>query len=142
MKKNNFTYSFTSSQSPDKIFALLQDIPQWWSGFYGENINGESKKPGDEFTFEAGGGMHFTKQKLVEAVPGKKISWLVTDSRLSFLSDPTEWKGTVITFDILGSDDTTTVTFTHEGLVPQIECYDQCSAGWTSYLGQLKEKLQ
>lgn len=142
MKKENFSYSFKSSKTPETIFSLLLDVDQWWYGIYGETIKGESHQLNDEFSFEAGAGMHYSKQKLIELIPAKKIVWLVTDSRLSFLSDTGEWMNTKIGFDISRKEDKTEVTFTHEGLTPQIECYDQCSAGWTGYLDNLSKKLE
>lgn len=138
----NFTYSFTSSKTPSAIFEFLLHIEQWWSGKYEETIKGKSEKVNDEFTFKAGGGAHYSKQKLVELIPNKKIAWLVTDSKLSFLSDTSEWIGTKICFDISKEDNKTKVTFTHDGLVPEIECYDACSVGWTQYMEQLKNKLK
>ncbi|MFY0253531.1 SRPBCC domain-containing protein [Chitinophaga sp. 30R24] len=142
MKKENFAYSFTSSKTPEAIFSLLLDVEQWWSGLYGETIKGESRQLNDEFSFEAGGGMHYSKQKLIELIPTKRIVWLVTDSKLTFLSDPGEWTNTKISFDISREQDKTLITFTHEGLTPQIECYNQCSAGWTGYLDNLTKKLK
>jgi hypothetical protein len=138
----DFTYSFTSSKTPAEVFQLLLNIDQWWSGQYEETIEGESKKVNDSFTFHAGGGAHYSKQKLVELIPNKKIVWQVTDSNLSFLSDTSEWTGTRICFDISMEDNKTKITFTHDGLVPEIECYDACSGGWTKYLGELKKKLK
>jgi len=138
----NFTYNFTSSKTAEEIFEILTDIEQWWSGLYGETINGKSKKINDEFTFKAGGGAHYTKQKLIEIIPNKKIVWLVTESELTFISHPEEWVNTKIEFDISKEGNKTKVTFTHEGLVPEIECYKDCSMGWTGYLEQLKKKLQ
>lgn len=138
---NNFTYSFTSSKTAAAVFELLLHIDQWWSGQYEETIKGESKKINDEFTFKAGGGAHYSKQKLAELIPYKRITWLVTDSELSFLKDTREWTGTKICFDISTEDNKTKVTFTHDGLVPQVECYEACSSGWTKYLGQLEQKL-
>jgi hypothetical protein len=138
----SFSYSFTSSKSPETIFELLLDIDKWWSGFYSETISGKSQAVNDEFSFNAGGGVHYSKQKLVELIPNKKIVWLVTDSNLSFLSDTSEWNDTKICFDISAEGKKTKVTFTHDGLVPQIECYDQCSSAWSQYLEQLQEKLK
>lgn len=142
MKKENFTYSFTSSKSTKDIFELLLDIEQWWSGLYEETIEGKSRQLNDEFTFKAGGGMHDTTQKLVELIPNKKIVWLVTKSNLSFASNPSEWTNTKICFKLSNEEDKTIVTFTHDGLVPQFECYDACSGGWTAYLDNLKKKLK
>lgn len=142
MKKENFTYSFKSSKTPKEIFELLLNIEQWWSGLYGESIKGKSQHVNDEFSFKAGGGMHYSKQKLVDLIPNKRIIWLVTDSNLNFLNDTGEWNNTKICFDILSEENKTMVTFTHKGLMPQMECYTNCSDAWTNYLERLEKKLE
>ena len=139
---NNYTYSFTTSKSPQEVFDLLLNVEKWWSGIYEETITGKSQKLNDEFSFSAGGGMHFSKQKLVELIPNKKIVWQVTESNLSFLNNPKEWENKKLVFGILEKENETQVTFTHEGLEPKIECYDECSNAWTQYLYNLHEKLK
>ena len=138
----DFTYSLTTRSKATEVFDLLLHIDQWWSGVYGETIKGDSSRLNDEFTFTAGGGMHYSKQQLTELVPGKKIGWEVIDSKLTFLKKTDEWTGTHICFDITTSGDKTKLTFTHKGLVPEIECFDNCSVGWTKYLQQLQGKLK
>ena len=142
MNKNNFSYSFKTSKKPGEVFELLLNIEQWWSGLFDETIKGESRNVNDEFTFKAGEGAHYSKQKLIEVIPNKKVAWLVTDSNLSFLKDTSEWNGSKINFEISSESDATTIAFTHEGLVPQLECYDACSGAWTGYLDNLKKKLK
>lgn len=141
MKKQSFSYRFTTPQSPEKVFERLQNIPQWWSGLFNETIEGKSAKTNDEFTFSAGEGMHFSRQKLVELVPNRKIAWQVTDSKLTFLENTSEWNGTQLQFDLSSDGKITTVTFTHDGLVPQMECYGNCSSAWTGYLEKLEKAL-
>ena len=141
-KKENFTYSFLSSKTPDVIFELLLTVEQWWSGLYNETIEGKTQLLNDEFTFNAGGGVHNTTQKLIELIPNKKIVWLVTNSKLTFLGNPSEWENTKICFELSKEGDKTIVTFMHDGLVPQIECYNNCSVAWTNYLENLKKKLK
>ncbi|MFL5789354.1 MAG: SRPBCC family protein [Flavisolibacter sp.] len=141
MKKENFTYSFNSSKTPEAVFRLVLDIEKWWSGLYEETINGTSQKVNDEFTFNAGGGAHYSKQRLIDIIPAKRVVWLVTDSKLNFLTNEAEWTDTKICFDISSEGNKTKVTFTHDGLVPQIECYNGCSGAWTKYLEKLEQKL-
>ena len=69
-----------------------------------------------------------------ELIPDKKIVWMITDSKLTFLKKPDEWTGTRIIFEILKKESKTQLVFTHEGLVPEIECYDSCSPAWSRYL--------
>ncbi len=141
MNNNDFTKTFQVEQSPAEIFEVIKDVRGWWSGLYGEEFEGSSEKPGDEFTFRAGGGAHYSKQKLAELIPNKKIVWLVTDSNLNFLEKPNEWIGTKICFDISKKGDKTQVRFTHVGLVPKIECYNSCSSAWSQYLQQFLSPL-
>lgn len=141
MANKNFQFSFTTSQNASEVYNQLLDVRNWWSGLYNEIINGNSLKLDDEFSFNAGGGAHFSKQKLIALVPDKTIKWLVTESNLSFLTKTDEWNNTKICFDIEQVEDKTKVTFTHEGLVPQIECYGGCSSAWTKYLENLENKL-
>ena len=75
-------------------------------------------------------------------IPEKKLVWLVTESNLSFLSDSAEWTNTRICFDISQEGYETNVVFTHDGLVPQFECYDGCAGAWTKYLEHLEEKIK
>lgn len=137
----DFSYDFNTLKSTEEIFNLLLDIEQWWSGIYAETIEGKSQKINDEFIFTAGDGAHYSKQKLVELIPNERIVWLVTDSSLKSLSNPSEWNNSKIQFEITKNGDKTKVEFKHEGLTPQIECYDRCSGGWMRYLEQLKKKL-
>ncbi len=139
----NYSFDIESHQSAKAVFALLLNIKKWWSGIYGETITGKSQKINDEFSFSAGEGMHFTKQKLIELIPYKKIVWEVIESNLSFLENPKEWEHTKLRFDILEkAGNKTKVTFTHQGLSPEIECYEQCSNAWTQYLNNLRENLK
>ena len=80
--------------------------------------------------------MHYSKQRLVELVQDKKIVWLVVESNLSFLDNPSEWTETKISFEISDEDGQTTVKFIHDGLVPQFECYGDCTGAWSQYLNK------
>lgn len=141
MDSQDFTTSILVGNTPAEVFNTILDVRTWWSGLYNESFEGKSEKVGDEFTFLAGGGAHYTKQKLVELVPNKKITWLVSEANLSFVEDTDEWVGTMISFDINGEIGKTRIVFTHQGLVPQFECYDACSSAWTDYIQQQLKNL-
>ena len=100
MNQQDFKTAFITSKTPEEIFGAITNVRSWWSGLYGEEIIGESRAVNDEFTFSAGGGIHFSKQKLIELVPNKKVVWLVTESNLSFLKQTNEWVNTRICFEI------------------------------------------
>jgi uncharacterized protein YndB with AHSA1/START domain len=134
MKNRDFTTTLLVDQSPEEVFRAATNVREWWSGFYSEEFEGRTEKLNDEFTFTAADGAHYSKQKLIEVIPGKKITWLITDSKLSFLKNESEWTGTKVTFEISKKGKKTQLVFTHEGLVPEIECYNSCAPAWTGYV--------
>lgn len=136
MGNQDFSTTEVVKQPPGDVFKTLLNVRAWWSGLYDESFEGNSEKVGDEFSFRAGGGAHYSKQKLVELVPDKKVKWLVTEADLTFVDKTDEWKGTTIEFDLAGQDGGTQITFTHHGLVPQFECYDGCAPAWQLYIHQ------
>lgn len=132
----DFTTTLLVEKPPKDVFNAITNVRGWWAGFYSEKIEGRTERLNDEFTFRAGEGAHYSKQKLVEVVPNKKVVWLITDSELNFLKKKNEWNGTKIIFDISGKGNKTQLRFTHQGLVPEIECYDSCAPAWTMYVQQ------
>lgn len=129
MKDPNFNSRLLVDQTPEEVFKAVTNVRGWWS----EGIKGGTEKLNDEFVFEYKD-IHYSRQKLTEVVPGKKVVWLITESNLSFLKDKSEWTGTKVIFDITKKGNKTELVFTHEGLVPEVECYSACSPAWTQYI--------
>ncbi len=112
-----------------EVFRDINNVTEWWI----EVLDGNSKKLNDEFTVHFGD-VHVSTQKLIEFVPDKKLVWLVTKSRLNFIRDKQEWNNTKISFELSEKEKQTHVKFTHLGLVPEVECYQDCSKGWDYYI--------
>jgi hypothetical protein len=131
MKSPNYTTTISVEQSPEQVFAAINNVRGWWSGNPG--IEGSTDKLGDEFTYRYEP-HHVSKQRVVELIPGKKVVWRVVDGSINFVEDKTEWNGTTIAFEISKQGDKTEIRFTHLGLNPDLECFDGCSDAWSSYL--------
>jgi Activator of Hsp90 ATPase homolog 1-like protein len=129
MKSANFATSISVDETPEKAFKAINNVRGWWS----ENIEGRTDKLNAEFLYHYQD-VHYCKIKVIELIPNQKIVWLVTDNYFKFTKDKAEWKGTKIIFDISQKDDQTKIKFTHEGLVPQYECYEICREAWTGYI--------
>ncbi len=136
MKSQNYSTIFTVEQTPEEAFAAINNVRGWWSG----NIEGSTNKLGDEWSYRYKD-IHYSKQKITELVPGKKVVWLVLDSYLNFIEDKTEWNGTKVTFDIAKKGEKTEVRFSHLGLTPEVECYDACSNAWGGYVNSSLRSL-
>ena len=129
MSSKNFNTYILVDKSPREAFQAINNVLGWWT----ENVKGNTQKLNDEFTVQFGD-VHKSTQKLIEVIPDKKVVWLVTDSNLNFIKNKEEWTGTKISFEISAKDNKTQVRFTHEGLVPEEECFDACSNAWSEYI--------
>ncbi len=136
MTNQSFTTSFSVDQSPDDVFAAINNVRGWWSG----EIEGDTDRLGAQFTYRYKD-VHRTKQKITELVPGEKVVWHVIDSDLSFVQDKSEWTGTDIIFKISKKRGKTEVHFAHAGLVPRFQCYGDCSGAWGTLINENLRKL-
>ena len=129
MTASNFTTTLLVDKTPEEAFNAINNVRGWWS----EEIEGSTDKLNDEFTYHYKD-VHRCKMKLTEVIPDKKVVWFVMDNYFNFTKDKSEWKGTKISFEISKKDKKTQIRFTHQGLVPEYECFDICSNAWTDYL--------
>jgi hypothetical protein len=137
MTAQDFTASFAVDQSPEEVFAAINNVRGWWSG----DIEGSTDQLGAEWSYRYLD-VHYSKQEITELIPGRKVGWHVLDGYLNFTHDKSEWTGTHITFEISASGDRTEVRFTHLGLVPTFECFDSCSNAWGFYInGSLRSLI-
>jgi len=136
MSDQNYTTTFSVSQTPEEVFIAINDVRRWWSG----DIEGATDKLGAEFVYRSGD-LHRSTQKIIELIPGKKVVWHVLDSQLNFVKDKKEWNGTDIVFEIINKEDKTELRFTHIGLVPTIACYDDCSDAWSFFINDRLRSL-
>src|SRR4029077_421856 len=115
------------SQSPNEVFNQINDVASWWATKEFKGVyEGHSTTLNDEFVVRFGEA-HYSKQKLVEIIPDKKIVWLVTDSKTNWIeNDKTEWTNTKMIFELTPKGGGTLLKFTHEGLVPEKACYSKC----------------
>ena len=126
MTNSDFTTTFFVDQTPNEVYNAINNVGAWWQG----EVKGPSSELNDEFTYRMED-FHFSKQKVMELIPNKKVVWLITESKLTFTKDKSEWTGTKISFEISEVGNKTQVCFTHMGLVPKFECYGDCSNAWT-----------
>ncbi|MGF7231894.1 SnoaL-like domain-containing protein [Arachidicoccus sp.] len=131
MENQNFATTIFVDQTPEEVFNAINNVRGWWS----EEIEGSTKNINDEFTYHYQD-VHRCKMRIIESLVGQKVVWLCTDNYFSFTKDKSEWKGTKIIFEISRQGNKTQLYFTHEGLVPEYECYSACVNGWMQYIAQ------
>jgi hypothetical protein len=147
MKTTDFTTTLLVDQSPKEAFNAINNVRGWWS----EEIVGQTSKLNDIFDYHFED-IHRCRIKVIESIPDKKIVWHVLENYFKpgifevdsdssgnnekLHHEKTEWIDTTIRFEIFNDGSTTLIRFTHEGLVPEYECFDVCSNGWTHYIQQ------
>ena len=109
-KEVNYSVEIELSMTPNDVFNHLINLSKWWP----EEFVGESIKLNSEFAFRTGE-THYSKNKVVEFVPDKRVVWLVTESKRK--SGNYDWTGTKFIFEITPDGDKTQLKFTYDGVV-------------------------
>jgi hypothetical protein len=136
-ENKSYTTSIVVDKPPATAFNAIKDFRAWWS----EEIEGKTDELNETFFYHYKD-VHLSKIKLIEVIPDKKLVYQVVDNQFNFTKDKTEWIGTKLIFDLMPEGDSTRIVFTHEGLVPEYECYNVCHDAWTSYIqGSLKSLI-
>jgi hypothetical protein len=135
MNKQNYHCSLSAEVSAHEAFQKISQVSDWWTSYF----KGKAESLNDEFTVTFG--KTFVDFKIVEVIPDKKVVWKVINCYLHWLNDKTEWNNTRLVWEIKWENNITTIDITHEGLSPEVECYDSCVKGWDFYLKQSLAKL-
>ena len=129
MKKADFSTAILVDQSPEEVFNAINNVRGWWS----ENIEGNTDRLNDVFNYSYKD-VHKAKIKVIEMVANKKVVWHVLENYFNFTKEDSEWKDTKIIFEISKKGNQAQLLFTHQGLVPEYECFEICSDGWSNYI--------
>ena len=127
--EKDYTATILFDQTPATAFNAIKNFRAWWS----EEIEGSTDQLNETFFYHYKD-VHLSKIKLVEVVPDKKLVYQVVDNKFNFVKDTTEWINTKLIFEIAKEGDKTEVKFTHQGLVPEYECYNVCHDAWSGYI--------
>jgi hypothetical protein len=131
MNPQNYQCTISAPIPPAEAFQGICRVGDWWA----VNFKGSARAVHDRFT------VHFARttwslMEIVSCQPDQHIEWLVVDCYLPIFKDPILWKGNRIRWEITRDEVLTRVTMTHVGLVPGVECYEDCRKGWNFYVGE------
>ena len=134
--ETDLTITLRLSQTPAQVFTAVNNVRGWWSG----TIEGDTDRLGSEWTYRYQD-IHYSKQKITELIPDRRVVWHVEESYLQFVENTNEWNDTDIIFEITNSNGQTELRFTHKGLTPAVDCYDGCSPAWRFYIEDSLQQL-
>lgn len=129
MDNKNLQISIQVNAPADEAMKKIAQVSKWWA----KNVRGNSEKLHDTFTTDFG--ETFVDFMITDLVPGKRLVWKVTDCNLHWITDKKEWNGTEVVFELSEKGNGTQIDFTHFGLVPGVECYEDCKTGWNEHVG-------
>ena len=128
MTTNDYTCSIHAPVPPAEAYDKIAHVADWWA----KHFEGSARNPGDRFTVRFG--ETFVDFAISKARPDRAIVWQVANCHLPWLKDKTEWNGTSVAWELAPDEGGTTVTMTHHGLAPGIECYGACEGGWNRHI--------
>jgi uncharacterized protein YndB with AHSA1/START domain len=129
----DFESAMELAASLEAVHAALTNaasVARWWGPTTG------SAEEGATLVVSFEGGTHPIVIRVESAEKGRVV-WQVKSAPLT-----PEWAGTTIVFELEPHGEGTTVHFRHDGLTPQLECFDMCHAGWTYYLASLVDYVE
>lgn len=141
MDYNDYTNEFWVDRPPAEVLAVIGEVDAYWTppgDLADATIEGSATEQGAEFTYRDRGIEH-CRFRVREIVPERRAEWQVLDSRLAWVDEADEWNDTRVVFDLHPEGGGTRVSFTHRGLTPDLECYSECSRGWS---GVISDSLQ
>ncbi len=121
--------------TPEDAVRHISGVPEWW----GTNYEGSASRVGDTFTVRFANGDRYTI-RVAELEP-HRVVWDVTDAFQGWVSDSSEWVGTRIVWAIDEDGNGVLIGMTHEGLGPNLECFDRCTGGWDYLLQESLARL-
>lgn len=114
MTNHIYTTSMEVPFSPNDVFNHVIDLSKWWP----EEYIGGSIGLDTEFVYKTGEG-HYSKNRVVEFEPDKKLVWLTTESIRK--ADNFDWTGTRFIFELTPKRGNTLIEFTYDGVVLENE---------------------
>ena len=131
----DYTYEMRVHVPRAQIIEAVTDaatIRRWWTAV------SRSERHGNEVDLFMGGDAPAVVVTVEHAAETGEVTWTVTDCPVM-----ADWVGTKPSFSVAQNDDgTCTLAFRHVGLNPELECFDQCRAGWNHFMPSLHQFLE
>ncbi|HKC29016.1 MAG TPA: SRPBCC domain-containing protein [Jatrophihabitans sp.] len=133
-RTEDFTAVLNLPASPAAVSALFSSaagVSRWWGPTEGHAAVGG--------TLVTSFGEHGVNAvRVLEAGPDRVVWESIAAEGTTPTAHTQEWLGTAMEFDIVPAGTGTELRFRHAGLTPQLECWDDCVAGWTHFMTSIE----
>lgn len=139
---DSYTNKLVIKTSPQKLYEAIttkKGLSKWWTKqveIYPE--------VGGTATFKFGK-IAYVVMKIAKMVSNKEFIWKCVEQnfKIKGTNATNEWVGTTIKFSIVQNpDETTTLSFVHEGLNTNLISYKSSNSSWNKFLKSLKSFLE
>jgi uncharacterized protein YndB with AHSA1/START domain len=133
-RTEDFTAVLNLPASPATMSALFTSaagVSRWWGPTEGDGAVGG--------TLVTSFGDHgVNAMRVLEARPNRVVWESIAIDGTTPTAHTQEWLGTRMEFDIVPAGTGTELRFLHAALTPQLECWNDCAAGWTHFMTSIK----
>lgn len=134
MNKQNYQQTITVSASAKEAYqSLTTGFDNWWTTTRGNSYI----EVGDRIKFTFPPNASYWTLEAKQLLPGKEVVLECVEAYHLIDGKPdapqTEWLGTTTRWEIEPDGDKTAICFTHDGLIPDLHCYEVCKAGWDMF---------
>lgn len=142
MTKQSYRKTIDVQAPPSAAFeAVTKGVEHWWTRPDQPLIN-----IGDRAKFNFPPGVSYWTFELTGMKPSTWVEWTCVDALHIHEGKPkeieTEWLNTQVLWQISEHEGGSRIELRHDGLTPDLLCYDVCEAGWDLFfLGSLKQYL-
>ena len=133
-RHDDFTAVLNLPASPATVSALFTSaagVSRWWGPTEGDGTVGGTLA----ISF---GEYGVNTMRVLEAGPTRVVWETIAPEKGPGTAVQQEWLGTTIEFDTVAAGSGTELRFRHAGLTPQLECWDDCLAGWTHFMASIQ----
>lgn len=142
MTAPSYTKFIDVQSSPSAAFdAVTKGVAHWWT-----RPDQPLANIGDRAKFTFRPGVSYWTFELTSAEEPAHVEWTCVDALHIHEGQPkeieTEWLNTKVLWQITEQEGGSRIEMLHQGLTPNLLCYDVCEAGWDMFfLGSLKQYL-
>lgn len=140
-KVQDYTKTIVIAAPAERIYGALATLPGlrgWWT----TDVRGTTSV-GGEVRFGFAAADEWIVLRVDRSEPDEVVEWSCTGRRFGGKDGDAEWIGTRILFRIADrGDGRSEIDFRHLGLVPTLECYQDCRRGWDHFLASLKAYVE
>ena len=132
MTNQDYSLSISAPVSASDAYDKIARVSEWWA----KDFKGSAGNSGDMFTVRFG--ETFVDFQITEAVPGRKVVWHVTNCHLPWLTGQDRVERHECRLRGFRRPERDDCDLTHEGLVPEVECFELASRAGTIFRPELQ----